>query len=77
MDFNLDSVLAFVSYLWNVIVNIPGMDYIITYIKNSYQNDPIRIILEGFLILYTVKYLKSKRRNKADEELSERVSCSF
>jgi serine palmitoyltransferase len=40
--------------------NIPGASVVLRYIKNSYQNDPFRIALELFLIVFAFKYLFSK-----------------
>ena len=78
MDFGgVDSAFAFLLYLWTMILHIPGMSYVVGYIKNSYQNDPIRIVLEGFLVLYTIKYLQTKKRSNSDEELLEHVGLLF
>jgi serine palmitoyltransferase len=38
---------------------IPGSAIIVRYIKNSYQNDPIRSAIELILFLFALKYLLS------------------
>ncbi|KAF9178180.1 serine palmitoyltransferase component, partial [Haplosporangium sp. Z 27] len=40
---------------------VPGSDIVINYIKNSYQNDPFRVVLEIGLAVYAVKYMLSKK----------------
>ncbi|CAO3573947.1 unnamed protein product [Mortierella alpina] len=40
---------------------IPGSAIVIDYIKNSYQNDPFRVVLELGLAVYAVKYMLSKK----------------
>lgn len=55
--------------------NVPGMSVIGRYIRNSYQNDPIRVVLELILLLFAVKYLMSKKYkpDSKDVALSEKV----
>ncbi|KAF9356678.1 serine palmitoyltransferase component [Mortierella sp. AD094] len=40
---------------------VPGSAIVINYIKNSYQNDPFRVVLEVGLAVYAVKYMLSKK----------------
>ncbi|KAF9415579.1 serine palmitoyltransferase component [Podila epigama] len=40
---------------------VPGSEIVINYIKNSYQNDPFRVVLELGLAIYAVKYMLSKK----------------
>ncbi|KAG0062692.1 serine palmitoyltransferase component, partial [Podila epicladia] len=40
---------------------VPGSAIAINYIKNSYQNDPFRVVLELGLAIYAVKYMLSKK----------------
>ncbi|OLL25906.1 Serine palmitoyltransferase 1 [Neolecta irregularis DAH-3] len=40
---------------------IPGSQILMRYIKSSYQDDPIRSIIELFLVFFTLRYLLSKR----------------
>ncbi|KAJ1977608.1 serine palmitoyltransferase component [Dimargaris xerosporica] len=51
-------VLAQVS---QTVAVIPGSPIVLRYIKNSYQNDPFRVVLEVFLLLFVVWYLLEKR----------------
>ena len=41
--------------------HIPFSDLVVKYVRNSYQNDPFRIALELFLLLFAVKYALSRR----------------
>ncbi|KAF9186001.1 serine palmitoyltransferase component [Haplosporangium sp. Z 767] len=40
---------------------VPGSAIAINYIKNSYQNDPFRVVLELGLAIFAVKYMLSKK----------------
>ncbi|KAI1316142.1 serine palmitoyltransferase component [Mortierella claussenii] len=40
---------------------VPGSGIAINYIRNSYQNDPFRVVLELGLAVYAVKYMLSKK----------------
>ncbi|KAG0215952.1 serine palmitoyltransferase component [Mortierella sp. GBA30] len=40
---------------------VPGSAIVLNYIKNSYQNDPFRVVLELGLAVYAVKYMLSKK----------------
>ncbi|KAF9898461.1 serine palmitoyltransferase component [Lobosporangium transversale] len=40
---------------------VPGSAIAINYIKNSYQNDPFRVVLEIGLAIFAVKYMLSKK----------------
>ncbi|KAG0356821.1 serine palmitoyltransferase [Gamsiella multidivaricata] len=44
-----------------VVEAVPGSAIAINYIKNSYQNDPFRVVLELGLAIYAVKYMLSKK----------------
>ena len=58
----VNSTLAQMHYLYNVAYDkIPGGSVIIRYVQNSYQNDPVRIVLELFLVIFAFKYLMSKK----------------
>lgn len=60
---------------------IPGSAIVIRYIKSSYQNDPIRSLVELFLFIFAVRYLLaptySTKKNKhvplSEEETEELV----
>lgn len=44
--------------LTNLTVGVYNL--ILNYIKSSYQNDPFRVFLEGFLFLFAVWYLGTR-----------------
>jgi serine palmitoyltransferase len=44
-----------------LLTQIPGSTIVFRYIRNSYQNDPIRVVLEFFLCFFALKYLLSSR----------------
>ncbi len=54
---------------------VPGSAIVIDYIKNSYQNDPFRVVLELGLAVYAVKYMLSKkyRIDHTHVQLTEKV----
>ena len=54
---------------------IPGSEIVINYIKNSYQNDPFRVVLELGLAVFAVKYMLSKkyRIDPSHIKLTEKV----
>ncbi|KAG0315558.1 serine palmitoyltransferase component [Dissophora globulifera] len=53
---------------------VPGSGIAVNYIKNSYQNDPFRVVLELGLAIYAVKYMLSKkyRIDQNDVQLTEK-----
>lgn len=57
----------FLSYL-NMLDKVPGGLILLRYIKSSYRNDPIRSLIELFLILFATHYFFSakKKENKSD-----------
>ncbi|KAF9164855.1 serine palmitoyltransferase component [Actinomortierella ambigua] len=62
MDNPIISVLnSTLSTVAQGIKYVPGSDIAIDYIKNSYQNDPFRVVLELGLAIYAVKYMMSKK----------------
>ena len=60
---------------------IPGSAIVIRYIRSSYQNDPIRSLVELFLFIFAVRYLlapsystkKTKHVPLSEEEVEELV----
>lgn len=36
---------------------LPGSAIFLRYVKSSYQNDPVRSVLELFLVLFAIRYL--------------------
>lgn len=60
---------------------LPGSAIIMRYIKNSYQNDPIRSAIELILFLFALKYLLSpsySMQRGGQVELTDevRLECS-
>ncbi|KAG0370694.1 pyridoxal phosphate-dependent transferase [Gamsiella multidivaricata] len=53
---------------------VPGSGIAINYIKDSYQNDPFRVVLELGLAIYAIKYMLSKkyRIDQNDVQLTEK-----
>jgi hypothetical protein len=54
---------------------IPGSYYVVNYVEKSYQNDPVNILIEAFLIFFSIRYLTSKTYSpdKHRIELTEQV----
>ena len=54
---------------------IPGSYYVVNYAQKSYQNDPVNILIEAFLIFFSIRYLTSKTYSpdKHTIELTEQV----
>ncbi|KAI5809261.1 pyridoxal phosphate-dependent transferase [Pyronema omphalodes] len=59
---------------------VPGSAIILRYVKNSYQNDPIRSVVELCLFLFAVRYLlaprystKKKTMDLTEQEIDELV----
>ncbi|KAI9594108.1 serine palmitoyltransferase [Syncephalis fuscata] len=59
---------------------IPGSNIVFRYIRNSYQNDPVRIILELFLVFFAIRYMvqtsysiNHKTIELSDKEVDELV----
>lgn len=58
---------------------VPGSQILLRYIKSSYQNDPVRSVVELCLFLFAVRYLLAPRYSttqKGAVELTEDVSKS-
>lgn len=55
---------------------IPGTRFVVTYLENSYQNDPFRIVLEllvfGWMLYYVLK--KDDKRESESVKLTPQVS---
>lgn len=57
------------------VLQIPGMDIVVRYIKSSYQNDPFRVVLEALLVFFTLRYLLANPK-QAQIELTKSVTLS-
>lgn len=55
---------------------LPGSSILLRYIKNSYQNDPLRSVVELCLLLFAVRYLLAPRYSTKQKpvDLTESVS---
>lgn len=75
----MSTVSSTFSLIANGVHAIPGSAIAIDYIKNSYQNDPFRVVLELALAVYAVKYMLSKkyRIDTNDIQLTEKVSFNI
>ncbi|KAI9221537.1 hypothetical protein BC828DRAFT_337180, partial [Blastocladiella britannica] len=47
---------------------VPGSHIATKYIRNSYQNDPFRIVFELFLVFFAARYLMMARRAPGAED---------
>lgn len=57
---------------------VPGSSILLRYIKNSYQNDPVRSVVELCLFLFAVRYLLAPRYSTKQKtmDLTEEVRKS-
>lgn len=64
-----------VNSVYELIVAIPGSHLVLSYLKNAYQDDPFRIILELFLVFFALRYMFSKKYKPQDNavKLTEKV----
>ncbi|KAF2482029.1 serine palmitoyl CoA transferase subunit LcbA [Neohortaea acidophila] len=75
------SALHFIDTVVASFHRIPGSAIVIRYIRSSYQNDPIRSLVELFLFIFAVRYLlaptystkKNKHVHLTEEEIEELV----
>lgn len=58
----------------NYAKQIPGLEIVINYIENSYQNDPFRVLLEAIVTGWMLWYLLKPRPKASKDELTPRVS---
>jgi serine palmitoyltransferase len=59
-----------VTSIYGVFESIPGTTFAFAYLKNAYQNDPFRILLELFLVFFTIKYMLSKKYKPNDNNVA-------
>jgi serine palmitoyltransferase len=57
---------------------VPGSDMLSRYVRSSYQNDPVRSVIEAALVLFCLVYVLSKRfsTERSRVVLSEDVGLS-
>ncbi len=68
--------MTFGNAVSNQFQKIPGSAIFLRYVKSSYQNDPIRSVLELFLVLFAIRYLTAPKYSTKPNyvKLSEDVS---
>ena len=58
---------------------VPGYSIVHRYIRSSYQNDPVRSVIELFLVIFAIRYLLApsySTKKKGQVKLSEEVRIS-
>jgi len=72
---------AWTDHLHSVAVSLPGSEIVTRYIRSSYQNDPVRSVIELFLVLFCLVYVLKSRfsteRSRvvlSEDEIDELVS---
>lgn len=56
---------------------MPIDNIFINYIKNSYKNDPYRVIIELLLFFYAMKYVLKRKTTKDESDLTQKVTFRF
>lgn len=75
------TALRFVDTAFTNFEKIPGSAIVIRYIRSSYQNDPIRSVIEAFLLIFAIRYLlapsystnKDKNPRLSEQEIDDLV----
>lgn len=75
------SVPGLITFASEQFQRIPGSAIFLRYVKSSYQNDPVRSVLELFLVLFAIRYLlapkystKSNYVSLNEDEIDEMVN---
>jgi serine palmitoyltransferase len=66
---------ALVDHVLDLVQSIPGSRMAVRYIRSSYQNDPVRSIIELGLVIFCLVYVLKGRfstDNKPEVKLSEK-----
>ncbi|EJU01455.1 serine palmitoyltransferase [Dacryopinax primogenitus] len=71
----LNYVNASLSYLYHSFLSIPGSSILIRYVRSSYQNDPLRTLLEIILLLFALRTILQSR-TRADRAAKNYVQLS-
>ncbi|KAG1144970.1 hypothetical protein G6F37_003181 [Rhizopus arrhizus] len=58
-----------INSIYELIITIPGSHLAISYLKNAYQNDPFRVVLELFLVFFAMKYMFSRKYKPNDNNV--------
>lgn len=56
-----------------VLQQVPGLAIVVRYVQRSYQNDPMRVIVELLLFAWALRYIFKRDERKNPEKLSEKV----
>lgn len=74
---------AITEALWNLITTtgkalqqVPGLAVVVRYIQRSYQNDPIRVIIEVMVFIWALYYVLKRDDTKKASRLTEKVLFS-
>jgi len=60
---SLRSLVVLLDSIWDfLLLHVPFLPFVEKYIKNSYQHDPFRILLELLLLIFAAKYALSSRK---------------
>lgn len=69
---------------WNLICTmgqvaqqVPGLAIVVRYVQRSYQNDPMRVLLELLLFTWALYYILKRDDSKEAGKLSEKVSKHY
>jgi serine palmitoyltransferase len=52
---------AWTDHLHALVVSIPGSEMVARYVRSSYQNDPVRSVVELMLVLFCLFYVLRSR----------------
>lgn len=55
----------------------PILREIVSYIRRSYQNDPIRVVIEVLFFIFVLDYALKRNKKKGEVRLTDAVSCHF
>lgn len=69
VDDNVRFINSTVNSVYELVALIPGSDIIMNYLKESYQHDPFRVVLELFLVFFAIKYMLAKRYKPNDNSV--------
>jgi serine palmitoyltransferase len=77
VDDNVRFINSTVNSVYELVALIPGSDIIMNYLKESYQHDPFRVVLELFLVFFAIKYMLAKRYKPNDNSVKLTKKASF
>ena len=63
-----------IDYIHWAVQFMPIDNIFINYIKNSYKNDPYRVIIELLLFFYAMKYVLKRKTTKDESDLTQKVT---